>query len=85
MDVAFGFLIVNPPPVTVSTKSTSALEVANADRIDEQLHAVRLEHLIPSALPVFLDHQTIWNPEQPPPCTNTRRPLPACFLQQTAR
>ena len=24
VDVAFGFLIVNPPPVTVSTKSTSA-------------------------------------------------------------
>src|SRR2546428_6481676 len=20
-----------------------------------------------------------WNPEQPPPCTNTRRPLPALF------
>src|SRR5580765_1150564 len=37
----------------------SALEVTNADRVDEQLHAVRLEHLIPGSLPVFLDHQAI--------------------------
>src|SRR5215831_8258336 len=36
-----------------------ALEVANADRIHEQLDAVRLEHLIPGALSVFLDHQAV--------------------------
>jgi len=36
-----------------------ALQVADADRIDEQLDAVRLEYLIPGALTVFLDHQAV--------------------------
>ena len=36
-----------------------ALEVPDADRIDEQLHAVRLEHLVARALAVFLDHQAV--------------------------
>jgi len=45
--LAFGFLIVNPPPVIVSTKvHLGAVQIADADRVDEQLHAVRLEDLI---------------------------------------
>src|SRR5947207_13647812 len=36
----------------------SALQISHADRIDEELDAVRLEHLIAGALPVLLDHQT---------------------------
>src|SRR5256885_11838237 len=36
-----------------------ALEIADADRINEQLHAVRLEHLVARALSVFFDHQAV--------------------------
>src|SRR4051812_40729599 len=35
------------------------LQVLDADRIDKQLHAVRLEHLITRALPVLLDHHAV--------------------------
>src|SRR5687767_12782815 len=35
-----------------------ALEITDADRIDEQLDAVRLEHLVGSAA-AFLDHQAV--------------------------
>ena len=60
VEVAFGFLMVKPPPVTVSTKSTSApVEVPNADGIDEQLDAVRLVDLVARALAVLLDHQAV--------------------------
>ena len=60
VDVAFGFLIVNPPPVTVSTKSTSApFRYRMLIGIDEELHAVRLVHLIAGALAVLLDHQPV--------------------------
>src|SRR6185436_7273041 len=80
VDVAWGFLIVNPPPVTVSTKSTSA--------------PVRYRMLIgstnsftpcdsntwsPEPWPFSSIIRPYWKPEQPPPCTNTRRPLPALF------
>ena len=51
--------MVNPPPVTVSTKSTSAPQIPDADRIDEQLHAVRLVHLVARALAVLFDHQPV--------------------------
>src|SRR5262249_48605420 len=34
-------------------------QVPHADGIDEQLDAVRLEHLIAGTLAVFLDHQTV--------------------------
>src|SRR5258706_13486828 len=36
-----------------------ALEVTDADRVDEQLHAVRLEHLVARALAVLFDHQAV--------------------------
>src|SRR4051812_44365622 len=36
-----------------------AAQVANADRIDQQLHPIRLVHLITGALAVLLDHQAI--------------------------
>src|SRR5262252_2581220 len=35
------------------------VEVADADRIDEQLHTVGLEHLVAGALTVLFDHQAI--------------------------
>src|SRR5581483_5432263 len=36
-----------------------AVQIADADRIDEQLDAVRLEHLVARALPVFFDHEAV--------------------------
>src|SRR6266850_469335 len=36
----------------------SPLEVADADRIDEELHAIRLEHLVAGSA-AFLDHQAV--------------------------
>src|SRR6266542_3188530 len=36
-----------------------AVQVADADRVDEQLHAVRFVHLIAGALAVFLDHEAV--------------------------
>src|SRR6266446_2061636 len=39
-----------------------ARQVADADRVDEQLDAVRLEHHVARALPVFLDHQSVLEP-----------------------
>src|SRR5438874_13776586 len=36
-----------------------ALQIADADRIDEQLHPVRLEDLIARAFAVFFDHQAV--------------------------
>ena len=61
VDLAFGFLIVNPPPMLLSTKSTSApLQIAQADRIDEQTHAVDLEHLVGLGVALALvDHQAV--------------------------
>src|SRR5262245_27777021 len=38
-----------------------ALQVAHADRIDVQLHAVRLEHLVADAA-AFLDHEAVLEP-----------------------
>ena len=37
----------------------STLEITDADGIDEQPHAVRLEHLIPGSLPVLFNHQAV--------------------------
>ena len=52
VDLAFGLLMVNPPPVMVSTKSTSAFfKILDADRVDEQLDTVRLEDLFPAPCP----------------------------------
>ena len=61
VDLAFGFLMVNPPPMLLSTKSTSApCRYAGADGIDEQLDAVRLEHLVGRLVPfAFVDHQAV--------------------------
>src|SRR3954452_5593647 len=36
-----------------------ALEIPDADRVDEQLHTVRFEHLVAGALAVFFDHQAV--------------------------
>src|SRR4051812_28452276 len=36
-----------------------ALQIPDADRIDEQLDAVRFEHLVARALPVLFDHQAV--------------------------
>src|ERR1700680_4128464 len=36
-----------------------ALQVLDANRVNEELDAVRFEHLIARALPTFLDHQPI--------------------------
>ena len=37
----------------------SAVQITDANRIDEQLHAVRLEDLVARALAVFFNHQAI--------------------------
>src|SRR6267143_683477 len=36
-----------------------AVQIADADRVDEQLHAVRLEDLIAGPLAVLFDHQAV--------------------------
>src|SRR5882724_5148779 len=36
-----------------------AAQVTDADGVDEQLHAVRLEHLVARALPIFLEHEAV--------------------------
>ena len=64
MDVALGFLIVNPPPVTVSTKSTSAPfkywtlmgstmgTDAEFDAITDELCSGRLSCIVDSVFPL---------------------------------
>ena len=65
VEVAFGFLIVNPPPVTVSTKSTSApLRYRMLIGSTIQLDAVRLEDLVGVAA-VFFDHQPVLEARAP--------------------
>ena len=62
VDLAFGFLMVKPPPMVLSTKSTSApFEVPQADRVDEQPDAVDFEHLVGRglALTTLVDHQPV--------------------------
>src|SRR6185436_19095169 len=81
VDLAFGFLIVKPPPVMLSTKSTSAPARYRAligstssftpcDSITESVDSS------PSPSSIIRPY---WNPEQPPPCTNTRSPAPGLF------
>src|SRR5687768_8621711 len=81
VDFAFGFLIVKPPPVTLSTKSTSAplryralmgstSSFTPLDSITESVDAS------PSPSSIIRPY---WKPEQPPPCTNTRRPASVLF------
>src|ERR1700733_15231448 len=78
VDFAFGFLIVNPPPVMVSTKSTSAFfrywmligSTKSLTPFDSNTRS-------PAPCPFSSIIIPYWNPEQPPPCTNTRKPLPA--------
>src|SRR3954447_15891379 len=36
-----------------------AVEITDADRVDEELHAVRLVDLVAGALAVFLDHEAV--------------------------
>src|SRR4051794_11171569 len=36
-----------------------AVQIADADRIDEELHAVRLEYLVAGTLAVLFDHQPV--------------------------
>src|SRR3989454_4735521 len=80
VDVAFGFLMVKPPPVTVSTKSTSA-------PFRYRMLIGSMNSLTPcdsntwsaEPWPFSSIMSPYWKPEQPPPCTNTRRPLPALF------
>src|SRR4051794_34658779 len=36
-----------------------AVQVPDADRVDEQLHTVRLEYLVAGAMAVLFDHQTV--------------------------
>src|SRR6202022_3117803 len=43
-----------------------AVQVPHADGVHEQLHAVRLEHLVARALSFFLNHQAILEPRTAP-------------------
>src|SRR5467141_1046684 len=71
VDVAFGFLIVKPPPVIVSTKSTSA-------PLRYWMLIGSINSLTPcdsytwSAAPCPFSSiiNPYWKPEHPPPCTN---------------
>src|SRR4029450_11521627 len=74
VEVAFGFLIVNPPPVTVSTKSTSApfryrMLIGSTNSFTPFDSNTRS----PAPCPFSSIIRPYWKPEQPPPCTNTRR------------
>src|SRR5205814_6887328 len=80
VDVAFGFLIVNPPPVTVSTKSTSApFKYRMLIGSTNSFTPCDSNTWSPAPWPFSSIISPYWKPEQPPPCTNTRRPLPALF------
>src|SRR3954467_14004406 len=80
VDVALGFLMVKPPPVIVSTKSTSAPfryrmligSMNSFTPFDSNIWS-------PEPWPFSSIIRPYWKPEQPPPCTNTRSPLPALF------
>src|SRR5207253_9654779 len=81
VDLAVGFLMVKPPPVTLSTKSTSAPRryraligsTSSLTPFDSITASVAVS---PSPSSIMRPY---WNPEQPPPCTKTRRPAPALF------
>src|SRR4029453_3605469 len=75
VEVAFGFLIVNPPPVTVSTKSTSA-PLRYRMLMGSTKSVTPFDWNTWSPPPPFSSIiSPYWKPEHPPPCTNTRRPL----------
>src|SRR6185503_15694036 len=80
VDVACGFLIVKPPPVIVSTKSTSApVRYRMLIGSTNSLTPCDSNTWSPAPCPFSSIINPYWNPEQPPPWTNTRRPLPALF------
>src|SRR5688572_2904075 len=78
VDLAFGFLMVNPPPMLLSTKSTSAplryrrLIGSTSSRTPFTSNTWSAS-ASPSPSSIIRPY---WNPEQPPPCTNTRSPAP---------
>src|SRR5437660_9034460 len=77
VDVAFGFLIVKPPPVIVSTKSTSApFRYRMLIGSTNSFTPFDSNTWSPAPWPFSSIIRPYWKPEQPPPCTNTRRPLP---------
>src|SRR6187549_2158782 len=68
--------MVNPPPVTVSTKSTSApLRYRMLMGSTNSVTPFDWNTWSPTP-PASSIISPYWKPEQPPPCTNTRRPLP---------
>src|SRR6266550_9055461 len=80
VDVAFGFLIVKPPPVMVSTKSTSApFKYRMLIGSTNSFTPCDSNTWSPAPCPFSSIIRPYWKPEQPPPCTNTRRPLPPLF------
>ena len=80
VDFAFGFLIVNPPPVTLSTKSTSAPSRYWA-LIGSTNSFTPFDSIDWSPAPGLSSiMRPYWNPEHPPPCTNTRSPLVQLLL-----
>src|SRR5690349_23938366 len=58
----FGVRVLDSEAATgdgVDEVHLGAAQVADADRIDQELHAIGLVHLVARALTVFLDHQAI--------------------------
>jgi hypothetical protein len=53
----FGFLIVNPEPCRLSTKSIVVLEIGARGGIDEHMNTVELENLVVGLL--ALDHAQV--------------------------
>src|SRR5947207_14764503 len=81
VDFAFGFLIVKPPPVTLSTKSTSAPRRYRA-LIGSTSSLTPFDSMTASVVASPSPSSIIrpyWNPEQPPPCTKTRSPASSLF------
>src|SRR4029450_1944749 len=80
VDVAFGFLIVKPPPVIVSTKSTSApFRYRMLMGSMNSFTPCDSNTWSPEPCPFSSIISPYWNPEHPPPWTKTRKPLPALF------
>src|SRR4051812_274242 len=79
VDTAFGFLIVKPPPVTVSRKSTCAPPRYRTLMGSTYSLTPFDSNTWSASVPASSIINPYWNPEHPPPCTNTRRPLPSLF------
>src|SRR6185312_13941965 len=80
VDFALGFLMVKPPPVIVSTKSTSApFRYRTLIGSTNSFTPCDSNTMSPDPCPFSSIISPYWKPEQPPPCTNTRRPLPPLF------